>query len=58
MYFSLKGNHLHFIAETQKCSSTTNTENILSLHSNYLLVFLHAQGNVPLTHTQREDTNV
>lgn len=29
MYFSLNGNHLHFIAGMQKCSNTTNTENIL-----------------------------
>lgn len=58
MYFSLKGNHLHFIAGTQKGSNTTNAENILNLHSDYLLVFLHTQGGVSLTHTRREDTNI
>lgn len=58
MYFSLKGNHLHFIAGRQKCSNTTNAENILNLHSNYLLLFLCTQGSMSLTHTQRDDTNV
>lgn len=58
MYFGLKGNHLHFIEGTQKCSATTNAENTLDLHSNYLLAFLHTQRGMSLTHTQGEDTKV
>lgn len=37
----------------QKCSATTNAENTLDLHSNYLLAFLHTHRGVSLTHTHK-----